>query len=210
MDSPFRPEHFRRLDESDDALFYEPTRLVTHIDDAAIAALTRFYRRALPEGGAVLDLMSSWVSHLPDDRSYAEVVGQGMNRAELDANPRLTERLVQDLNRDPALPFADNRFDACLIAVSVQYLTRPIELFTEIARVLKPRGIAVASYSNRLFPTKAIALWRALGDADHAKLVGLYMTLAGRFGPMAVEDIAPAPGQSDPLWVVYGWKRAAG
>jgi hypothetical protein len=125
--SPLRPEHFRRQDETDDSLFYQEARLVTHIDDAAIRALTNFYERLLPEGGNVLDLMSSWVSHLPGDKSYSGVTGLGMNASELAANPRLTERVTQDLNRDPLLPFASGSFDGAIVTVSVQYLTRPVE-----------------------------------------------------------------------------------
>src|SRR5580765_4868817 len=118
----FPPTAFTRLDESDDTLFYAPPRLVTHIDENAIAALTDFYRKTLPSSGVILDLMSSWVSHLPDDLPTAEVIGHGMNADELAANPRLARWFVQDLNRAPALPLADASCDAALCCVSVQYL----------------------------------------------------------------------------------------
>src|SRR5580704_13619105 len=116
---------FARIDEDDDARFYEPARLVYHIDDNAVAALTGLYRDILPAGGVVLDLMSSWVSHLPPEIDYAEVIGHGMNAEELAANPRLSRSFTQNLNRDTALPLADASVDAAMICVSVQYLQQP-------------------------------------------------------------------------------------
>src|SRR5947209_7569370 len=170
---------FRRIDEGDDALFYQPPRLVYHIDDHAVAILTEFYRSVLPVGGVLLDLMSSWVSHLPPELEYAEVIGHGMNAEELAANPRLTRRFVQNLNRDPALPLADNSVDAAMICVSVQYLQKPVEVLREVARVLRPGGPLVISFSNRCFWTKAVAVWRGLDDEGHARLVELYLRHAG-------------------------------
>lgn len=205
-DVPFRPEHFARLDEADDAAFYLPPRLVTHLDEPGIAALTAFYRDFVPAGGAVLDLMSSWVSHLPDDVAYGAVAGLGMNQQELDANPRLTTRIVQDLNKTPVLPFEDGAFDACLIALSVQYLTRPLEVFAEIARVLKPGGGCAVSFSNRCFPTKAVAVWRGFGDGEHVLLVSEYFRCAGGFEEPVFADLSPGPS-SDPLFVVSARTR---
>lgn len=202
VESPFKPEHFERQDETDDAAFYIPERMVQHLDDAARAALTAFYREKLPAGGRVLDLMSSWVSHLPDDVEFAAVAGLGMNRAELDANPQITARHVQNLNADPGLPYPDEAFDACVIALSVQYLTRPLEVFAEIARVLVPGGLCSVSFSNRCFPTKAVAIWRALGDSDHAGLVGAYFRHAGGFEEPVGLDLSPSGVSGDPLFIV--------
>src|SRR5471032_675229 len=130
MTNDFLPElpadAFDKQDAGDDLAFYAPARLVTHIDAGAIAALTGFYRAALPDGGRVLDLMSSWISHLPEDREYAEVVGHGMNADELAANTRLGRWFLQDLNRNPTLPLDDNTFDAALCCVGAQYLQRPV------------------------------------------------------------------------------------
>lgn len=201
-DSPFTPEHFERQDETDDTTFYAPERMVQHLDEAGRAALTGFYRENLPAGGRVLDLMSSWVSHLPDDMAFAAVAGLGMNRAELAANPRLTESHVQNLNTEPKLPFADGAFDACVIALSVQYLTRPLEVFAEIARVLAPGGLCAVSFSNRCFPTKAVAIWQALGDSDRAGLVGAYFRHAGGFDEPVGLDLSPSGVSGDPLFVV--------
>tara|TARA_R110002110_G_scaffold85816_4_gene223836 strand:- start:176627 stop:177289 length:663 start_codon:yes stop_codon:yes gene_type:complete len=206
-DSPFTPEQFERQDETDDTAFYVPERMVQHLDEAGRAALTAFYRENLPAGGRVLDLMSSWVSHLPDDMVFAAVAGLGMNRAELDANPRLTEAQVQNLNIEPKLPFADGAFDACVIALSVQYLTRPLEVFAEIARVLAPGGLCAVSFSNRCFPTKAVAIWQALGDSDHAGLVGAYFRHAGGFDEPVGLDVSPSGVSGDPLFVVTAMRH---
>jgi SAM-dependent methyltransferase len=197
-------EWFGRVDESDDAVFYQTPRLVTHIDDATITALTNYYREVIPSGGVVLDLMSSWISHLPEDSSYNEVVGHGMNQAELDANPRLTERLVQDLNADPVLPFANDRFDVALIAVSVQYLTRPVEVFAELGRVLKPGGRAIVAISHRCFPTKAVRAFHVLNPTDRVNLIMQYFTGADGFDEPEFVDRSPqaAPVGADPLWIV--------
>lgn len=212
------PEWFARVDESDDAVFYQTPRLVAHIDDATIAALTDYYREVIPAGGVVLDLMSSWISHLPDDSTYAEVVGHGMNQAELDANPRLSERLVQNLNADPALPFADDRFDVALIAVSVQYLTRPVEVFAELARVLKPAGRLIVSTSHRCFPTKAVRAFHVLNPMERVRLITAYFTGVDGFGAPEFIDLSPtgappgpSPGSStdaDPLWIITARKEA--
>lgn len=175
---PFPPGAFDRLDESDDALFYAPARLVTHIDETAIAALSGFYEKILPPGGVVLDLMSSWVSHLPDKPALGEVIGHGMNAEELAANPRLTRWFVQDLNRDPALPLETGSCDAALCCVSVQYLQHPVEVFAEVRRVLRPGAPFVVSYSNRCFPTKAVAIWRASDFRSHASLIHHYFERA--------------------------------
>jgi len=159
-------ELFQRLDESPDENFYREPRLVTHIDDATIAALTQVYRELVPAGAHVLDLMSSWVSHLPPEVDYERVVGLGMNRVELAENPRLTSFLVHDLNRCPELPFADATFDAVLNAVSIQYLTSPVEVFAAVGRVLRAGGIHVVATSHRMFPSKAVPAWHSLAPGE--------------------------------------------
>ena len=192
---------FSKEDPSPDAAFYDFPRFVTHIDDGAIAAVTQAYRDRLPAGGAVLDLMSSWVSHLPADMAYASVVGHGMNAEELAANPRLSRWFVQDLNIDPVLPLDDAAFDGACLCVSVQYLQRPVEVFREVARVLRPGAPFVVPFSNRCFPTKAVAIWQRLSGEEQQRLVRSYMRAAG-FSAVALEDAVPPFG--DPLWVVIG------
>ena len=193
---------FAKQDGGDDLAFYRPPRLVTHIDVGAVAALTRRYRALLPAQGRVLDLMSSWISHLPPDRRYAEVVGHGMNAGELATNPRLDRWFVQDLNRDPVLPLADGAFDAALCCVGVQYLQRPVAVFAEVWRVLTPGAALIVTFSNRCFPTKAVAIWRALEADGHAALVRLYLERAG-FGHVTAETLADGR-TGDPLVAVIG------
>src|SRR5205823_4570360 len=142
-----------------------------HIDDGAVEAVTQLYRELFPPGIRVLDLMSSWVSHLPTEIEYAGVVGLGMNAQELAANPRLDGWLVQNLNENPVLPFPDGAFDACGICVSIQYLTEPVSVLREAGRVLTPGSPIVITFSNRCFPTKAVAVWQMLSDSDHLDLV---------------------------------------
>jgi Methyltransferase domain. len=191
---------FQRLDEAPDAEFYAVPRLVTHIDDGAIAAVTGLYREYFPAGGAILDLMSSWVSHLPPEVSYRRVAGLGMNAEELAANPRLHAWVVHDLNAEPRLPFADGEFDAAGCCVSIDYLVRPVEVLRDLARVLRAGAPLVITFSNRRFPTKVIALWETLDDAGHAQLVAHYLGAAGGWTDTVGLDRSPAAG--DPLLAV--------
>ncbi len=195
------PGAFDKQDTGDDLDFYAPARLVTHIDEGAVAALTAFYAEHVPTGGTVLDLMSSWVSHLPGDFA-GEAIGHGMNAEELAANPWLSRRFVQDLNRDPVLPLEEASLDAVLCCVGVQYLQDPVAVFAEVARALRPGAPFVVSFSNRCFPTKAVAIWRALDTSGHAALVRLYMERAG-FRAVQAQVLADG-ARSDPLVAVVG------
>jgi SAM-dependent methyltransferase len=193
---------FRRYDETSDSLFYAQARLVTHIDEPAVAAVSQLYREFFRPGGAILDLMSSWVSHLPDEISYGRVVGVGLNRAELAANPRLDSYLVHDLNADPHLPFSADEFYAAGICVSIQYLTTPVAVLSEVARVLRPGAPLAVTFSNRCFPTKAVAIWQALDDAGHGQLVEQYLRAAVNWTAIETLDRSPGPGLTDPLFAV--------
>jgi SAM-dependent methyltransferase len=193
---------FDRLDPGDDLAFYAAPRFVTHLDDAAVAALTAHYRAVLPAGGRILDLMSSWVSHLPDDVAY-HVTGHGMNAEELAANPRLAAWFVQDLNADPALDLAPASLDAALCCVGVQYLQQPIRVFAAVRAALKPGAPFVVSFSNRCFPTKAVAVWRALDTSGHAALVAHYAERAG-FARSAADVLADGR-RGDPLVAVTAY-----
>jgi SAM-dependent methyltransferase len=205
-DAGLPPELFDRVDPSPDTVFYGVPRLVTHIDDATIAALTAYYGVVLPEQAAVLDLMSSWVSHLPKDGRYTRVAGLGMNAVELARNPRLTERVVHDLNADPRLPWPDASFDAVLNAVSIQYLVRPVEVFAEVARVLRPGGHSIVAMSHRCFPSKAIRAFHVMARDERLALVSRYHELASGFD--SVEALDRSPEGADPLWIVTA--RASG
>lgn len=186
-------------------LFYGVPRLVTHIDDETIAALTHAYRDRIPPGARILDLMSSWISHLPDDVAYERVAGHGMNAVELENNRRLTDRIVQDLNVEPELPYDDGSFDFVLNAVSVQYLTRPVAVFRSVSRVLRPGGEHLVAISHRMFPTKAIYAWQSLSPVERPRLVEMYFERSGAFSNVTTSEHSPP--NADPLWIVSGRRR---
>lgn len=169
---------FDRQDPSDDALFYASPRLVTHIDDRAIAAVGDLYAE-LGLRGRVLDLMASWVSHFPT--APTDLVVLGMNGPELEANPQASSHVVQDLNSDPVLPFPDGSFDGVVCCVSVDYLVRPVEVLAEAARVLRPGAPVVLTFSNRLFPTKAVRGWLAADEEQRCAIAAEYLRLAEGF-----------------------------
>ena len=200
----FASGFFERADETGDARFYEPVRLVQHIDDAAIAGVSALYTE-LGIGGNVLDLMSSWISHFETTPDRLTLLG--MNEAELRANPQASELLVHDLNLDPTLPWPDDHFDDVVCAVSVDYLTRPLEVFEEVARVLQPGGRFVCTFSNRCFPTKAIRGWLAASDSLRCEIVATYFRLSGGWDE-AMIDTRIRGGVSDPLYAV--WATALG
>ncbi len=187
------------MDPSEDETFYAFERKVVHIEAGAIEALRTAYGEILPPHARVLDLMSSWRSHLPH-AGLGEVVGLGMNAAEMADNPQLNTWLVHNLNREPQLPFDDASFDAVVCAVSVQYLVAPVAVFDQVRRVLVPGGPLVVSFSNRCFPTKAVAVWLANGDEAHRSLVSGYLEQAG-FADI-VDERRPSP--DDPLFVIWG------
>jgi SAM-dependent methyltransferase len=191
---------FDKQDDGDDLSFYAPPRLVSHIDDAAVAALTVYYGRIIPANAVVLDLMSSWVSHLPEPLATAEVIGHGMNSVELRANPQLDRWFIADLNAAPALPLPDVSIDIALCCVGAQYLQQPVAVFAEVRRLLRPGGSFAVSYSNRCFPTKAVRIWRSLDMAGQARLIRLYMESSG-FDAVDTEVLADGSA-GDPLVVV--------
>jgi SAM-dependent methyltransferase len=201
--TPFPKGFFDRADESPDTTFYAPDRLVTHIDDAAIAAVGALYDE-LGLSGRVLDLMSSWVSHFTVAPAALTVLG--MNAIELHANPQASDRVVHDLNADPALPFDDATFDAAVCCVSVDYLVRPIEVFREVARVVERGGPFVCTFSNRCFPTKAIRGWLATDDETHCRIVAEYFRLAGGWSEPVVQRRTPLEHRGDPLYAVWAFK----
>ena len=195
---------FRRFDESPDEEFYLLPRFVTHIDDRAISAVTQLYREFFPPGGEILDLMSSWISHLPPEVRYRRVIGLGMNEAELQRNERLDSYVVQNLNTNPHLPFGDAEFDGCGICVSIDYLTRPVEVLREVGRVLKVGSPTVITFSNRCFPTKAIAFWHQLDGRGRTRLVERYLREADNFEDVRSLDRSPHRLFTDPLFAVIG------
>ncbi|MEA5534106.1 methyltransferase domain-containing protein [Crocosphaera sp. XPORK-15E] len=189
-----RPEQREKLDPTNDQDFYAFPRFVTHVDEGFIDQLTSLYRERLQPQTRILDLMSSWVSHLPDDIEFSHIEGHGMNQQELDKNPRLDHYFVQDLNDNPKLPLNNADFDAVLIAVSVQYLQYPEAIFTEIHRILKPGGIVIISFSNRMFYQKAITIWRDGTDLSRIQLIkGYFQAVSGFNKPEVISNTSPLP-----------------
>lgn len=207
MTDPFPPEAYAREDESPDERFYAVPRKVVHIDDGAIAALGRLYSDVLPAGGRLLDVMSSWRSHLPEGVRAGDVVGLGLNEDEMADNPQLTSYLVHDVNREPRVPFRDEEFDGAMCAVSIQYMIHPVAVVREVGRVLRPGAPFVVSFSNRCFPTKAVAVWLSTTDAQHAALVRAYFDAAGGWTGVTAEDRSPTR-DGNPLYAVWA-RRAA-
>jgi SAM-dependent methyltransferase len=203
-DDGFPEGFFRRADERDDASFYGVTRLVTHIDDDAIAAVGALYAE-LGVDGDVLDLMSSWVSHFTAPPRHLRVLG--MNAVELDANPLADESIVHDLNADPCIPLPDESVDDVVCCVSVDYLTRPVEVFRDVARALRPGGRFVCTFSNRIFATKAVAAWLYADDAMRCRIVTEYFARSRAFEPATVARRTPAEHSGDPLYAVWATRR---
>jgi SAM-dependent methyltransferase len=213
----FSDRPFGRRDENEDAVFYDRARLVNHIDDTAIGVVSRLYGRLIRPGSDVLDLMSSWTSHLPPELELNSLTVLGMNAEELQANPRAAERRVHDLNLKPVLPFADRLFDAVVCTVSVEYLTRPFEVFADVARLLKPGGLFIHAFSNRWFPPKVIRVWPELHEFERMGLVLEYFLKSGQYNQLETYSMRGLPrpesdryyGQmpyADPVYAVWGWK----
>jgi SAM-dependent methyltransferase len=199
-DVMFVPGFFERADPADDAGFYSWPRLVTHIDEGAIAAVGALYEE-LGVAGHVLDLMASWVSHFR--RAPAHLTVLGMNAQELEANGHAHERVVHDLNGDPRLPFPTDAFDAAVCCVSVDYLTRPFEVFADVARVVRPGGLFACTFSNRCFPTKAIRGWLWSTDEQHCAIVSSYFRLSGPWTEPVAQRRTPPLRSGDPLFAVW-------
>ena len=205
----FTDEDFKRQDETDDKVFYNQPRLCYHIDDGAVGALTKYYAENIKDGEDVLDICSSWVSHYPKEWKGGNVVGLGMNEYELSQNPQLTSFDVKDLNEDPTFPYEDASFDKLTCVVSIDYLSRPQEIFAEIGRVLRPGGECYLAMSNRCFPTKAFQIWLRTNDLEHIFIVGSFFHYSGLFEPPKCDDISPSPGLSDPMFIVKATRKSS-
>ena len=221
-DIPFTPEHFGRTDESDDSLFYQQPRLVVHIDEQAIATIGELFREvfapdesaeatskgaAADDGPAILDLLSSWRSHWPQGLPKSRMVGLGLNAVEMQKNPDLDDHVVHDVNKDPTLPFEDSTFDGVLLSVSIQYLTRPVEVFREVNRILKPGEPFLVMFSNRMFFTKAVRIWTLGDDEQHTRIVATYFHHAGNYDDIRAMCRNPGRGPyDDPVYVVMARK----
>jgi SAM-dependent methyltransferase/FKBP-type peptidyl-prolyl cis-trans isomerase 2 len=211
----FSDNPFARADEQKDTLFYENPRLVQHIDDTAIENVSAIYAKFLTPGMKVLDLMSSWQSHIPENIDLSEVVGLGLNKQELAQNPRLTDYLVHDLNENPLIPFGNAEFDAIICTASIEYLTKPFDVYRELGRILKPGGVLVVTFSNRWFPPKAIRIWSQIHEFERVGMVAEYFLESSLFTNFSTFSIRGLPrpdhdkyakqfALSDPIYAVAG------
>ena len=211
----YTPYPFHRLNDDDDSEFYQTARMVNHLDDTAIDQIKSIHSRLLCPSNNILDLMSSWTSHLPDSYKDCQVTGLGLNREELEANPQLVRTVVHDLNQRPTLPFPDNSFDAVLCTASIEYLTRPLEVLSEIARVTIPGGVFITTFSDRWFPGKEIEPWADLHRFERLGLILDYYLKSGKFENVHTESLLGLPRPftdkhiaktriSDPIFAVWG------
>jgi SAM-dependent methyltransferase len=214
----FRPEDFARDDESVDAAFYKAPRFVNHLDSLALSTVEELFVRLIPKGATILDLMAGPDSHLSSACEPASVTGLGMNSEELDANTILGRKIVHDVNADPELPFQDNAFDVVVNTVSVDYLIRPVEVFRHVGRILTPDGRFIVVFSNRMFPPKAVHIWRRSTEGQRVDLVKRYLSLAGNLWiegsfesknkPRPVDDKYYSFGiPSDPIYALWAKAR---
>jgi len=215
----FVTDAFSRLDESDDSEFYSRDRFVSHLDSLALSTVEKLIGTlVVEEGPAILDLMAGWDSHIPGNLRVSEIVGLGLNENELGENKALSEAVVHNLNEDPHLPFSDSRFDVVINTVSVDYMTKPVEVFREVRRVLKPGGLFLVIFSNRMFSEKAVKVWREAGEDERVLLVEDFFREAGGFEKRSVflSKGKPRPKDdkyahlgipSDPIYAVYAEKK---
>jgi SAM-dependent methyltransferase len=215
------PENFARDDERPDTMFYKRPRFVNHLDSLALATIEDLMVRLLPKGSHVLDLMASHDSHLRPEISPSSVTGLGLNEEELAGNSMLTRRVVHDLNAQPSLPFSDEEFDAVINTVSVDYIVHPVEVFLEVARILKPDGRFVLIFSNRMFPPKAVNIWKQMNESQRWDLVKHYFQVSGHFfvegtfeskgKPRPKDDKYCSYGiPSDPVYAIWAKKKVGG
>ncbi len=213
---PLQPDQRTKLDDTEDSLFYSSPRFVTHVDEGFIQQLTDLYRSRLQPNTRIFDMMSSWVSHLPEEIKFAHIEGHGLNVEELARNPQLNHYFVQNLNDNPKLPLKEKDFDAVINTVSVQYLQYPEAVFSEIHRILKPGGVAIFSFSNRMFYQKAIQAWREGSEASRVELVKSYFqSVPGFSTPEVIARKSDTPsflqwlGASggDPFYAVISYRQ---
>jgi SAM-dependent methyltransferase len=210
---------FSRVDESHDSVFYSTDRMVSHLDSAALLTVQDLIEQlVVEEEPAILDLMASWDSHIPDSIRPARLIGLGLNRNELAANQALSDYVVHDLNHDPHLPFEDDAFDVVICTVSVDYMTRPLDVFQEVRRVLTPGGLFLVIFSNRFFPPKVVKIWRQSSEEERLLLVADYFDLTPGFEQPRVfvsrgksrpkdDKYAHLGIPSDPIYAVYAETR---
>jgi len=199
-----RPEHYIRDDDRPDSVFYGKARFVNHLDSLALSTVEELYARLITKCSCILDLMASHDSHLRTKIEPSAVVGLGLNQEELDANPVLTQRVLHDLNAEPLLPFEEAEFDAVINTVSIDYMIHPVEVFREVSRILKPQGVFIVVFSNRMFPPKAVHIWKTANESERIDLVKAYFRLAGGISIEGSLESKGKPRPKDDKYYSYG------
>ena len=209
---------FQREDDGTDLVFYNAPRFVQHIDDRAIEVVKGLYGGFVHDGMRVLDLMSSWTSHLPEALRLKQLSGLGLNAEELKKNKELSDWVVHDLNENPILPYKNESYDAVVCTVSIEYLIDPETVFKEIGRILRPGGMFIVTFSNRWFPEKVINIWKDLHEFERMGLVMEYFQKSEMFTDLETYSIRGLPRptndkyfpelmDSDPIYAVWGYRR---
>jgi hypothetical protein len=209
---------FQREDDGTDLVFYKKPRFVQHIDDRAIEVVKDLYGRFVHDGMRVLDLMSSWTSHLPAELHLKQLSGLGLNAEELGKNKELSDWVVHDLNENPILPYEAESYDAVVCTVSIEYVVDPETVFKEIGRILRPGGTFIVTFSNRWFPEKAINIWKDLHEFERMGLVMEYFQKSNMFTDLETYSVRGLPRptddkyfpelmDSDPIYAVWGYRR---
>jgi hypothetical protein len=203
----FSDDPFSRKDNDEDGRFYVNPRFVNHVDNAAIGQISDLYGKFLKPGMRVLDLMSSWTSHVPPQVHLGRLTGLGLNKEELQANEQLSDYIIHDLNINPRLPFNDNSFDVVVCTVSVEYMIRPFEVFEEINRILKPGCYFVVTFSDRWFPPKVVKIWHEMHEFERIGLVMEYFLASGKYRNLETFSIRGLPRPLDDKY--YGQRRVS-
>ena len=211
----FSDDALQRADDTIDSEFYSQARFINHLDKTAQTQLKTFYNKLIPAHSEILDLMSSINSHIDEELEMKKITGLGMNQEELAANPCLDEIIIHDINQHQQLPFEDASFDAIVCSLSIEYITQPAKLFDEVARILRPHGRFIISFSNRWFPTKAVQVWNNLHDFERIGLVMEHFIESAHFGDINTYSLRGLPRPvgdkhntplSDPVYVVWANK----
>ncbi len=177
----FPAAYFRRYNEDDDSRFYPFNEPDEYLYNDSLNTFQTLTDDLLPRQAAVLDLTAGAHSYLSPEIKPLSLAGIGLSKEQMSRNPQLSEIIVQDLNLNPKLNFAEKEFDAALCTCGIQYLIQPLEIFCEINRILKPGGLFFVSFTGDCFPEKAIAFWLETQSRQHLLLVRRYFEASGNW-----------------------------
>ena len=200
----FIPEDFSREDETSDAEYCQHPEHIENLDTLALSTIEDLFVRLIPKGAEILDLMAGVDSHIPSEIQPARITGVGLDSKGLDENAKLSEKIIHDLNGGKPLPFNDDEFDVALITLSIEYITKPLELFEEVARILKSSGLFIITFSNRMFPPKAVNIWKNTGEQERVALVKKLISLSDRYTVIGDFESSGKPRPKDDRYYMLG------